>query len=59
MPFLRLFVARQHCLRSAASLRLTCIAVLLTSNNGVWIRLQSAFAFVCLVNFCTVLPQRF
>jgi len=46
MPFLWLFVARQHCLRSAGSLRLTWIAVLLTSSNGVWIRLQSTFAFV-------------
>ena len=36
----------QHCLRSAGSLRLTCIAVLLTSSNGVWIRLQSTFDFV-------------
>jgi len=54
-----LFVARQHCLRSAGSSRLTCIAVLLTSSNGVRIRLQSTFAFVFLVNFCTVPPQRF
>jgi len=46
MPFLWLFMARQHCLRSAGSLGLTCIAVLLTSSNGVRIRLQSTFAFV-------------
>jgi len=44
-----LFVAREHCLHSAGSLRLTCITVLLTNSNSVTvfrIHLQSTFSFI-------------
>ena len=57
MPFLWLFVARQHCLRYAGSLRLIFIAVLLTNSSSgtVYRALSLSFSY----NFCTVLPQRF
>jgi len=47
----------QHCLRSASSLRLTFIAVLLTNSSA-----GSAYRALSLSfssNLCTVLPQRF
>jgi len=51
------FVARQRCLRSAGSLRLILIAVLLTNSSAgsAYRALFLSFSDI----FCTVLPQRF